>query len=263
MEYKEFGLDKGKTLLLLPGTCCNYQTNFGAMLEQLASKYHLICVNYDGFDGTDTIFPDMITVTKKIEQYILEHHDGHIDGALGSSLGGSFVGLLIKRQQIHMDHGIFGSSDLDECSPFAAKLQTKIMYPLLISGAVKNSRKQAKMRKLMIRFFRMSEPVADKFLACFSSFRSESMLNEYYTDLITRLGEGIDVPNTQTHFIYANKMGRKYKKRYEMHFAHPDIREFNMQHEQWLFGDNGWTEPVLAAIDEFMTQDTPADIVQI
>lgn len=25
-----------------------------------------------------------------------------------------------------------------------------------------------------------------------------------------------------------------------------------MQHEQWLFGDNNWTEPVLEAIYEFM-----------
>lgn len=152
MEYKELGVDNGKTLLLLPGTCCNYQTNFGAILEPLSAKYHLICVNYDGFDGTDTIFPDMITVTEKIEQYLLEHYNGHIDGALGSSLGGSFVGQLIKKQNIHMDHGIFGSSDLDEGSPFAAKLQTKIMYPLIASAA-KNSKKQTTMRKLMINFF--------------------------------------------------------------------------------------------------------------
>lgn len=251
MEYKEFGVENHKTLLLLPGTCCNYQTNFGAVLEPLASKYHLICVNYDGFDGTDTIFPDMITVTKKIEQYILEHYDGHIDGALGSSLGGSFVGQLIKREQIHMDHGIFGSSDLDECSPLAAKLQTKIMYPLIASAA-NNSKKQKKMRKLLTGFFQMSEPVADKFLACFSAFQPQSILNEYYTDLITRLGEHIEVPHTKAHFIYANKMGKKYKKRYELHFANPDIREFDMQHEQWLFGDNGWSKPVLDAIDEFM-----------
>ena len=48
------------------------------------------------------------------------------------------------------------------------------------------------------------------------------------------------------------KMGKKYKKRYEMHFANPDICEFDMQHEQWLFGDNTWTAPVLQAVDSFM-----------
>lgn len=36
----------------------------------------------------------------------------------------------------------------------------------------------------------------------------------------------------------------------------PDIREFNMQHEQWLFGGEQYTVPVLKAIDEFM--ESPA-----
>lgn len=43
MEYREFGAENGQTLLLLPGTCCNYQTNFGSVLDALADKYHLIC----------------------------------------------------------------------------------------------------------------------------------------------------------------------------------------------------------------------------
>ena len=32
----------------------------------------------------------------------------------------------------------------------------------------------------------------------------------------------------------------------------PEIREFDMQHEQWLFGGEKYAAPVLAAIDEFM-----------
>ena len=103
------GNRSGKTLMLLPGTACDYQTNFGTVLERLGEKYHLICVNYDGFDGSDLVFPDMITVTEKIEQYIKDHYDGKIDGAIGSSLGSSFVGQLIQRENVHMDHGIFGS----------------------------------------------------------------------------------------------------------------------------------------------------------
>ena len=55
MEFVETGNRNGKTLMLLPGTCCNYQTNFGAVLDSLVVKYHLICVNYDGFDGSGTV----------------------------------------------------------------------------------------------------------------------------------------------------------------------------------------------------------------
>ena len=113
MTFEEFGNENEKKMMLLPGTCCDWQTNFCNVFDSLAGKYHLICVNYDGFDGGSDIFPDMITVTEKIEKYIIENHEGRIDAALGSSLGSSFVGQLIQRRNVHMDHGIFGSPDLD------------------------------------------------------------------------------------------------------------------------------------------------------
>ena len=131
MQFDEMGSMTGKTLFLLPGTACDYQTNFGSVLDKLAEKYHLVCVNYDGFDGSGLIFPDMITVTEKIERYILDNYDGRIDGAIGSSLGSSFVGQLIQRENVHLDHGIFGSPDLDQSGKLMAWLQSKLVVPLL------------------------------------------------------------------------------------------------------------------------------------
>ena len=51
MQYEVIGNENKKTLMLLPGTCCNWQTNFGTVIPELSEKYRLICVNYDGFDG--------------------------------------------------------------------------------------------------------------------------------------------------------------------------------------------------------------------
>ena len=65
MQFDEMGLMTGKILFLLPGTACDYQTNFRSVLDRLADKYHLVCVKYDGFDGSDLIFPDMLTVVGK------------------------------------------------------------------------------------------------------------------------------------------------------------------------------------------------------
>ena len=251
MQFDEIGLENGKTLMLLPGTCCNYQTNFSAVLDRLAEKYHLICVNYDGFDGSDTIFPDMLTVTEKIEQYIKENHAGRLDGAIGSSLGSSFVGQLIQRENIHLDHGIFGSPDLDQSGKVSAWLQSKLVVPLLTSFT-RSEKKQRKTKEKLKSMFEMSDEMADKFMACFAQFSPESIKNEYYTDLLTHLKDDIHVEHTKVHFIYANKMGEKYLKRYKKYFRDPDIREFDMQHEQWLFGGEKYTAPVLKAIDEFM-----------
>ena len=47
MQFDEKGNLTGKTLMLLPGTACDYQTNFATVLERLGAKYHLVCVNYD------------------------------------------------------------------------------------------------------------------------------------------------------------------------------------------------------------------------
>ena len=251
MQFAEMGDSAGKTLMLLPGTACDYQTNFGAVMERLGEKYHLICVNYDGFDGSDTIFPDMITVTEKIERYVKEKHGGRLDGAIGSSLGSSFVGQLIQRENIHIDHGIFGSPDLDQSGRFSAWLQSKLVVPLL-TGFTKTGKKRTKTRERLKCFFEMNDGTADRFMGCFAKFSPESIKNEYYTDLLTRLKDDIHLDGTKVHFIYAGKMGEKYLKRYKKYFRDPEIREFDMQHEQWLFGGEQYTAPVLKAIDEFM-----------
>ena len=251
MTFEERGNMNGKTLMLLPGTCCDWQMNFMSVLDDLASKYHLILVNYDGFDGSDLIFPDMITVTEKIEKYIIDNQGGRIDGALGSSLGSSFVGQLIQRENIHMDHGIFGSPDLDQSGVLPAKIKSALVTPLLTSFT-KSEKKKQKAKKKFMEAFEMDEKIAEMFLESFSRFKIESIKNEFYTDLITCLRDDIHVEGTTAHFIYANKMGEKYKKRYLKYFHDPDIREFSMQHEQWLFGGEKYKAPVLKAIDEFM-----------
>ena len=251
MQFDEMGLKDGKTLMLLPGTACDYQTNFGTVLDRLAARYHLICVNYDGFDGSDLVFPDILTVVEKIEQYVIRNHGGRLDGAIGSSLGSTFVGQLIQRQNIHLDHGIFGSPDLDQSRKCSAWLQSKLVVPLLTSFTG-SEKKREKTKAKLKNFFEMSDETADRFMGCFSKFKPESIKNEYYTDLLTWLEDDIHVEHTRVHFIYASKMGDKYLKRYRKYFRDPEIREFNMQHEQWLFGGEQYTEPVLKAIDEFM-----------
>ena len=155
------------------------------------------------------------------------------------------------RENIHMDHGIFGSPDLDQCGVLPAKLKSALVVPIL-TGFTKSEKKKQKAKKTFMESFEMDEDIAMMFLESFTRFSTESIKNEFYTDLITCLKDDIHVEGTTAHFIYANKMGEKYKKRYLKYFRDPDIREFDMQHEQWLFGGEKYTEPVLKVIDEFM-----------
>ena len=119
-------------ILLLPGTCCHWKSNFAHVIPLLERDFRVLCVSYDGFDETEkTEFPTMPRETERIETYISDYCGGHIRAAYGCSLGGSFVGLLAFRKNIRMDYGILGSSDLDQSSKLAARLQTDLLVPLL------------------------------------------------------------------------------------------------------------------------------------
>ncbi|MCD8368191.1 MAG: hypothetical protein LUC48_09250 [Clostridiales bacterium] len=64
--------------------------------------------------------------------------------------------------------------------------------------------------------------------------KRESIYNQFYSDLITPLEDGIDVKDTRIHCFYAEKMGKIYLNRYKKHFVNPDIRRYPMQHEELL-----------------------------
>lgn len=254
MKFYTFG-DKGKpVILLLPGTCCHWQKNFGEVIPLLEQGFHIVCVSYDGFDETeDTVFTDMLTETQKIEAYIQEYHDGQICAAYGCSLGGSFVGLLVQRRNIHIDHAILGSSDLDQDAVWKAKLKCAIAIPLL--HKIVSTGKYPKVLQGLMEKKRTT--YRDKFMAMFGIgngglpfMKRESVYNQFYSDLITPLNEKISVPGTTVHCYYAAKMGTQYLERYRKHFKDPVIHRFDMEHEELLIlYPEQWMETVLRCCD--------------
>ena len=256
MQFTEFGKEDGKTLLLLPGTACTWQLNFKNVVDDLAEKYRIIAVNYDGFEGDpDVVFTSVPEVTEKIEEYIIENHDGRVDGAYGSSLGGSFVGLLIRRKRIHIDHGFIGSSDLDQGGKLKARLLTMIVSPML-SGACKSEKKRVSLKaklqkKGAIGDGEQSLAFANDFIDNMAQLNPKTISREFYSDYITPLEDGIHAEGTTVHIVYALKMGEKYLKRYLRHFRDPNIREFDMKHEVRLYDDT-WKGPVMDMIGQCM-----------
>lgn len=246
MKIYAFGAENAPVILLLPGTCCHWKGNFGKVIPLLADSFRVLCVSYDGFDETEsTEFPTMLKETEKIEAYLREHCGGHIRAAYGCSLGGSFVGLLAARQNISMDYGILGSSDLDQASPLAAKLQTNLLvpliYPLLRDGQFKSHFLQKRLQKREKEMGEYVKTFMDMLGGVRPYLTKQSCKNQFYSDLITPLPDQIDVPGTEIHIFYALKMGEKYRARYEQHFAHPVIHEQDLQHEELLacYPENG------------------------
>ena len=239
MKVYSFGREDAPAILLLPGTWCPWKENFEGVIPLLEPDFHVLCVSYDGFDETEPgeTFPTMEAETLKIEGYIKAACGGHIQAAYGCSLGGSFVGLLAARQNIQLDIGILGSSDLDQASPLKAKLQTEtlapIVYPLVRDGRFKqaalNKKMQAKIAEspeymgAMIKLFGNPRPYVSL----------QSCKNQFYSDLITALPDHLECP-TKIHIFYALKMGEQYRARYLQHFADPILHEMPLRHEELL-----------------------------
>lgn len=244
MQFYTFGKRENPVIFLLPGTCCHWKRNFGKVIPLLEETFYVVCVSYDGFDETESsVFPDMLTETVKVEEYIKDNFGGHIRAAYGCSMGGSFVGLLVQRKRVRIDHAILGSSDLDQetgaSARFKAWLIAKILYGIFQSGKLPGF-----MRKRLEKKTPEDRAYMEKMLAMFgvgsqdmAFVKRESIRNQFYSDLITLLEEKIDVPGSRVHIFYALKMGEQYEARYRQHFKNPDIRRHEMQHEELLARD--------------------------
>ena len=238
MKFYEFGEASSPVIMLLPGTCCHWKLNFGEIIPLLQNKFRVVCVSYDGFDDTEeTVFDDMLSQTQKMEAYIKEIYGGCIKAAYGCSLGGSFVGLLVQRQNIHMEYAVIGSSDFDQDKVWKAKLKCKIAIPLL-HKIVSTGKYPKALQSLMEK---KRSTYRDKFMEMFGigngglPFMSrKSVYNQFYSDLITPVEKNISVTGTTIHCFYAMKMGEKYLNRYKEHFSNPIIHEFDLEHEELL-----------------------------
>lgn len=241
MRFYTFGQKESPAIMLLPGTCCHWKRNFEEVIPYLEKDFYVICVSYDGFDETeDTIFPDMIVEAERIEVYVKANLDGRIHAVYGCSMGGSFVGLLVQRKEIHISHGILGSSDLDQETGMSAKFKAwliaRVLHGVFRKGKLpgffqrrleqKDPEQRAYMDK-MLKMFGMGD-------TSMSFVKKKSIRNQFYYDLVTPLKEKISVPGTTVHIFYAAKMGEMYLERYRQHFENPDICEQDMYHEELL-----------------------------
>lgn len=254
MKIYEFGDKTKPSIMLFPGTCCYWKTNFGHVLEGLQQYFYTLVVSYSGFDDTeDSTFISELDEVEKIEYDIQKHYEGKIFTAYGCSLGGSFVSLLVSRQNIHIDHAIIGSSDMDQAPKWLAHLETALVMPIfypLITGNGGGLMKKVFEKKMnngndsseyMQKFMKLMGAGSE---IDFSFISKESMKNQFCTDLYTKVGEHIRVPGTTIHVFYALKMGEKYRQRYLKYFADPDICEYDLQHEELLLDAERWVEAV-------------------
>jgi hypothetical protein len=165
------------------------------------------------------------------------------------------VGLLIQRKNIHINHGILGSSDLDQMPRLPAyifcKIGAAIFYKMFQKGKLPGLVQKKRITQAK------TDPYIREMLKMFgigrcdlTYIKKESIFRQTYTDYITLLEDKIQVPSTKVHIFYATKMGKKYLGRYQRHFADPDIRYHDLQHEELLVCEpQKWAEEVKKCVN--------------
>ena len=258
MKFHESGLWDAPVLMLLPGTCCHWQRNFGHVLPLLNQRFHVVCASYDGFDETEsTVFTTVTDQVEKIEAFVRDNFGGHIHAIYGCSLGGSLAGMLVERGSIRIAHAILGSSDLDQeeglSARFKAWLIGKVLYGIMQKGQLPRwmqkrlEAKPAEQKAYLEKMLTMMG-LRDRSMAF---VKRESIRNQFYSDLITPLGTDIHAAGTTVHCFYAKKMGDVYLERYHQHFARPHIVEHDLLHEELLLCQpEKWVHEVCRAVEK-------------
>ena len=218
MKFYESGDSSKPVIFLFPGTCCLY-SSFDHVLDGLHSYFYTVAVSYDGFDPNEkTEFYSMEDECEKIEQEIRKKYGGRI--------------YLVAKIQSSM------------VVPFMYKMVHTGKLPKFMQKKINEADESRK--KLIDGFVNMfgidkgGSPWITK----------QSVYNQFYSDLVTKVQHGIDVPGTTIHVFYATKMGEKYEKRYCTYFKNPDIRKHNMQHEELFCCHSAeWVEEVRKAVE--------------
>lgn len=102
MIIKEFGHPDKPTLLIPSGMLVDYRY-YRQFFSPLEEDFCILYPVYDGMypgSGDFTTFGDQ---ADKIESYVKDHHQGHLDHAYGPSQGGLMLVELLSRQRISID----------------------------------------------------------------------------------------------------------------------------------------------------------------
>ena len=104
MNYLTYGNSTSPAVMLIHGMATSAEICYSSIAEKLSQDYYVILAKLDGHDpDSDSIFISLEDSCRKIENYVNEHHGGHLYALSGFSLGGSIAVELLQRGKIQID----------------------------------------------------------------------------------------------------------------------------------------------------------------
>lgn len=134
MKFYESGTVGKPTILCLPG---NFMTHrqFEFIAPKLAEEYHVICVDFDGYDETGkTTYTTAQDQAQKLADYIKAHLNGKIDLVYAESLGSCPAAFLTRIADIQIGGVILSGVQYlswGVLNPFCVKVFSRMAYSMM------------------------------------------------------------------------------------------------------------------------------------
>ena len=125
MNYKEFGRDNTRTIMLLHGGGLSWW-NYREEAEALKNEYHVIIPILDGHAGSDKHFTTIENNASDIIDFIQDHLGGQIFLIGGLSLGGQILLEMLSQQGDICKHAV-----IESAMAVPSKLTSALMRPAL------------------------------------------------------------------------------------------------------------------------------------
>lgn len=239
MKVDVLGNPTGKKILLLPGKGYTWQVYFQRLIPCLERDYKIICINYTGFGDFNYPFDSVTNEMERIEDAIKEKCGGHVNLAYGAGIGSKFLGMIVNRNFVKIDHLVIGSYAFPQMGKRTAEFYADYVKTLFERQQKKNNSAFIKhMQRKGQEWAEESEKFTEEACQALRRVDPASIYNMIYTEVTTPLARKIGTPGCTSHIMFSRKMGKKHLVKAKWHFSELDVNEFSMGPEGWMiYGD--------------------------
>ncbi|HWL24831.1 MAG TPA: alpha/beta hydrolase [Ureibacillus sp.] len=214
MEFKEFGDIRNPKIMLIHGMATTWDTCYRATINELKNDFFIIVPVLDGHNPEEkSEFCSIQEAAHKIEQYVLQKHNGKLHAATGFSMGGTILIQILANQILQIHRVVL---DAAYCNPLGIFSKFCTMFlSNQISKIKENKPFHILLRKVM-EYGKFDEVALRK--AFYSSISHKTILNCFAQLLEYQIPQSLRSINADVTYwygsneSYAAKSARNLKK---------------------------------------------------
>ena len=240
MQFHEFGLKKGKTVLIMHGMICDWR-KFQDIFRPLEDDFHVIYPAMDGcYEGSDG-FRSFSDECEQIEKYVLDSHQGKIDAVIGISQGATLMAILASRNVIRIDQAILDGVYVAHQGKLCARLALKAFTRMKKNKGVPS---QAFIKALPL--MGLDENDLEEFKMMYWDSSYESMKANLYENYTYRVPADLLIEGTKVYLWCGSREPYALK-------SHEILKKHLSDYEEKIFEGYGHGQKMFKDTDSYLS----------